>query len=103
MSEKTSTVEAHGRGRHAAESQPRELHTAEPRSTEPHSTKGAYVTGGEFTRDTNYIEDRITRDGTPGPNGEPGWPRLMTSSSPRSLRTMTVRLAHGHARAAISR
>ena len=28
----------------------------------------------EFTRDTNYIEDRITREGTPGPNGEPGWP-----------------------------
>ncbi len=32
------------------------------------STKGAYVTGGEeFTRDTNYIEDRITRDGHPRP------------------------------------
>ena len=32
-----------------------------------HSTLGAYVTGGaEFTRDTNYIEDRITRDGRPG-------------------------------------
>ncbi len=27
-----------------------------------HSTKGAYVTGGEFTRDTNYIEDRVVRD-----------------------------------------
>jgi putative glutathione S-transferase len=27
-----------------------------------HSTKGAYVTGGEFTRDTNYIEDRIVAD-----------------------------------------
>ena len=26
------------------------------------STKGAYVTGGEFTRDTNYIEDRIVAD-----------------------------------------
>lgn len=39
------------------------------------STRGAYVTGGaEFTRDTNYIEDRITRDGAPGSNGEPGWP-----------------------------
>jgi putative glutathione S-transferase len=38
------------------------------------STKGAYVTGGEFKRDTNYIEDRITSDGAPGPNGEPGWP-----------------------------
>ncbi|WP_102157964.1 glutathione S-transferase family protein [Zhihengliuella halotolerans] len=27
-----------------------------------HSTRGAYVTGGEFTRDTNYIEDRIVAD-----------------------------------------
>lgn len=38
------------------------------------STKGAYVTGGDFIRDTNYIEDRITSDGAAGPNGEPGWP-----------------------------
>ena len=39
-----------------------------------HSTRGAYVTGGaEFNRDTNYIEDRITKDGSPGSNGEPGW------------------------------
>ncbi|WP_309080900.1 glutathione S-transferase C-terminal domain-containing protein [Zhihengliuella sp.] len=27
-----------------------------------HSTRGSYVTGGEFTRDTNYIEDRIVAD-----------------------------------------
>ena len=27
-----------------------------------YSTKGAYVTGGEFTRDTNYIEDRVVAD-----------------------------------------
>ena len=27
-----------------------------------HSTKGAYVTGEEFTRDTNYIEDRVVAD-----------------------------------------
>ena len=34
--------------------------------TDAHSTRGAYVTGGaEFNRDTNYIEDRITRDGRP--------------------------------------
>ncbi|WP_120003979.1 glutathione S-transferase family protein [Nesterenkonia muleiensis] len=26
------------------------------------STQGAYVTGGEFTRDTNYIEDRVVAD-----------------------------------------
>lgn len=29
------------------------------------STKGAYVTGGEFTRDTNYIQDRIVADTRP--------------------------------------
>ncbi|GAA1823075.1 glutathione S-transferase family protein [Nesterenkonia flava] len=27
-----------------------------------YSTKGAYVTGEEFTRDTNYIEDRVVAD-----------------------------------------
>jgi putative glutathione S-transferase len=37
------------------------------------STKGGYVTDREFNRDTNYIEDRITADGVPGPQGEPGW------------------------------
>ncbi|AJT42065.1 glutathione S-transferase family protein [Psychromicrobium lacuslunae] len=42
---------------------------------EQFSTAGAYVhSGEEYTRDTNYIEDRITRDGQPGKNGEPGWP-----------------------------
>ena len=35
-----------------------------PVTDEGHSTKGAYVTSGaEFTRDTNYITTRITRDG----------------------------------------
>ncbi|PRB71644.1 glutathione S-transferase C-terminal domain-containing protein [Arthrobacter sp. MYb213] len=29
------------------------------------STKGAYVTGGDFTRDTNYIQDRIVADPRP--------------------------------------
>jgi putative glutathione S-transferase len=103
MSEKTSTVEAHGRGRHAGEPQGTEFHSAEPRSKEPHSkephsTKGAYVTGGEFNRDTSYIEDRITRDGTPGPNGEPGWPvepgryRLIAARAcPWANRTVIVR------------
>lgn len=39
------------------------------------STAGAYVhSGAEYTRDTNYIEDRITRQAEPGENGEPGWP-----------------------------
>lgn len=31
-------------------------------SEEQHSTAGAYVTGAEFTRDTNYIQDRIVAD-----------------------------------------
>ncbi|HIW99792.1 MAG TPA: glutathione S-transferase C-terminal domain-containing protein [Candidatus Nesterenkonia stercoripullorum] len=30
--------------------------------SEEHSTAGAYVSGGEFTRDTNYIEDRVVAD-----------------------------------------
>lgn len=46
----------------------------ETRTMDEHSTRGSYVTGSEFNRDTNYIEDRITREGTPGPNDEPGWP-----------------------------
>ena len=60
---------------------------------------GAYVTGGaEFNRDTNYIEDRITRDGRPGANGEPGWPvepgryRLVAARAcPWANRTVIVR------------
>src|SRR3954451_24802501 len=64
-----------------------------------HSTRGAYVTGGaEFTRDTNYIEDRITRDASPGSNGEPGWPveaggyRLIAARAcPWANRTVVVR------------
>ena len=63
------------------------------------STRGAYVTGGaEFNRDTNYIEDRITRDGAPGANGEPGWPveagryRLVAARAcPWANRTVIVR------------
>ena len=64
-----------------------------------HSTRGAYVTGGaEFNRDTNYIEDRITRDAAPGTNGEPGWPveagryRLIAARAcPWANRTVIVR------------
>jgi putative glutathione S-transferase len=64
-----------------------------------HGTRGAYVTGGaEFNRDTNYIEDRITRDGRPGANGEPGWPveagryRLIAARAcPWANRTVIVR------------
>jgi putative glutathione S-transferase len=64
-----------------------------------YSTRGAYVTGGaEFNRDTNYIEDRITHDGRPGVNGEPGWPveagryRLIAARAcPWANRTVIVR------------
>ncbi len=42
-------------------------------SANDYSTKGAYVTGGEdFTRDTNYIEDRIVRGGDSPAEGR--WP-----------------------------
>lgn len=69
-----------------------------------YSTKGAYVhTGEEFTRDTNYIEDRITRDGTfppgtPAPEGAKAWPaeagryRLVAARAcPWANRTVIVR------------
>ena len=48
-----------------------------------YSTKGSYVTGGEFTRDTNYIQDRILAADTDlsqahgdagSPIGHPGAP-----------------------------
>ncbi len=40
-----------------------------------HSTRGAYVTSGEdFTRDTNYIEDRITAGGDSVDGASRGWP-----------------------------
>jgi putative glutathione S-transferase len=63
-----------------------------------HSTRGSYVTGGDFNRDTNYIEDRITKNGEAGPNGEPGWPvepdryRLVAARAcPWANRTVIVR------------
>src|SRR5919112_1293423 len=69
-----------------------------PSSVKEYSTKGAYVTGGEINRATNYIEDPITRDGRPGPNGEPGWPvepgryRLIAARAcPWANRTIIVR------------
>ncbi|KUF06210.1 glutathione S-transferase C-terminal domain-containing protein [Leucobacter sp. G161] len=36
--------------------------TPTPTAADAHSTRGAYVTGAEFTRDTQYIEDRIVAD-----------------------------------------
>ncbi len=44
------------------------------------STDGAYVTdGADFTRDTNYIATRITRDGHDGYPVEPGRYRLIAA------------------------
>jgi glutathionyl-hydroquinone reductase len=61
------------------------------------STKGAYVhTGEEFNRDTNYIEDRILRDGDNPQEGrwpvEPGRYRLVAARAcPWANRTIIVR------------
>ncbi|PPB49251.1 glutathione-dependent reductase [Arthrobacter pityocampae] len=63
--------------------------------TEPseHSTKGAYVTSGaEFTRDTQYIETRITRDGADGFPVEAGRYRLVAARAcPWANRAIIVR------------
>ncbi len=58
-----------------------------------HSTKGSYVTGGtEYTRDTNYIETRITRDGRDGYPVEAGRYRLVAARAcPWANRTIIVR------------
>ena len=57
------------------------------------STAGAYVTGGqEFTRDTNYITTRITRDGAEGYPVEAGRYRLVVSRAcPWANRSIIVR------------
>ncbi|WP_127783330.1 glutathione S-transferase C-terminal domain-containing protein [Rhodococcus sp. X156] len=58
-----------------------------------HSTAGAYVTGGkEFTRDTAYIQTRITRDGRDGYPVEAGRYRLVAARAcPWANRTVIVR------------
>ncbi|HLT85007.1 MAG TPA: glutathione S-transferase family protein [Phototrophicaceae bacterium] len=58
-----------------------------------HSTAGSYVTTGqEFTRDTNYITTRITRDGADGYPVEPGRYRLVAARAcPWANRTIIVR------------
>ncbi|WP_247827237.1 glutathione S-transferase family protein [Arthrobacter antioxidans] len=58
-----------------------------------HSTKGAYVTSGEeFTRDTQYIETRITRDATDGYPVEAGRYRLVAARAcPWANRAIIVR------------
>jgi putative glutathione S-transferase len=57
-----------------------------------HSTRGSQVSGGEFTRDTNYIATRITRDGRDGYPVEPGRYRLIAARAcPWANRTIIVR------------
>ncbi|WP_104111082.1 glutathione S-transferase family protein [Arthrobacter sp. N199823] len=56
------------------------------------STKGAYITGAEYTRDTNYIETRITRGGEDGYPVEAGRYRLVVSRAcPWAHRSTIVR------------
>ncbi len=56
------------------------------------STKGIYVTGDEFSRDTNYIETRITRDGVDGYPVEAERYRLVVSHAcPWAHRSTIVR------------
>jgi putative glutathione S-transferase len=57
------------------------------------STLGEYVTSGsEFTRDTDYISTRITRDGRDGYPVEPGRYRLIAARAcPWANRTIIVR------------
>jgi putative glutathione S-transferase len=63
--------------------------TAAPQST---AQQGRYVEQGEFTRDTNYIEDRITRDARDGWPVEPGRYRLVAARAcPWANRTVIVR------------
>ncbi|MGA7204280.1 MAG: glutathione S-transferase C-terminal domain-containing protein [Specibacter sp.] len=60
--------------------------------TEEFSTKGSYVTGTEYTRDTHYIETRITRDGTDGYPVEAGRYRLVVARAcPWAHRSTIVR------------
>ena len=61
--------------------------------TDEHSTKGAYVSGGQdFKRDTNYITDRITADGRDGWPVEPGRYRLVVAwACPWANRSIIVR------------
>ncbi|WP_104181340.1 glutathione S-transferase family protein [Arthrobacter sp. B0490] len=65
----------------------------EQAETSEHSTKGSYVTTGEeFTRDTQYIETRITRDGADGYPVEAGRYRLVAARAcPWANRTIIVR------------
>ncbi|MEO6530272.1 MAG: glutathione S-transferase family protein [Specibacter sp.] len=55
-------------------------------------TQGSYVTGGEYTRDTNYIESRVTRDAADGYPVEAGRYRLVVARAcPWAHRSTIVR------------
>ena len=65
---------------------------AGPMSDSQHSTKGSYVTGKEFKRDTNYIQTRITADGRDGFPVEADRYRLVVARAcPWANRTIIVR------------
>jgi putative glutathione S-transferase len=61
--------------------------------TSQHSTRGSYVTSGaEFTRDTRYLDTRITRDGADGYPVESGRYRLIAARAcPWANRSIIVR------------
>jgi glutathionyl-hydroquinone reductase len=61
-------------------------------TTEERREQGAYVTGPEFSRDTRYIETRITTDGRDGFPVEPGRYRLVAARAcPWANRSIIVR------------
>ncbi|OUE29878.1 Glutathionyl-hydroquinone reductase YqjG [Clavibacter michiganensis] len=65
---------------------------ATPTGTNEAGAPGRYVEEGEFTRDTNYIEDRILRDGSQGWPVEAGRYRLVAARAcPWANRSVIVR------------
>ena len=62
------------------------------RGESAHSTKGAYVSGGqEFKRDTNYISDRITVDGAQWPVEAGRYRLIVARACPWANRAIIVR------------
>ncbi len=65
---------------------------ATPAGSNEAGAPGRYVEEGEFTRDTNYIEDRILRDGSQGWPVEAGRYRLVAARAcPWANRSVIVR------------